>query len=655
MLLLFILILILPSTNAFSFQKSRFDPIDETMVYEGGAYATVGTVEFNSDTYMCQVGHATYSRKVPIWDPETRELADFTSRFTFNIDPQGRSNYAAGFAFFLAPPDFHIPPNSAGGFLGLYNLTTSNSARNRIVHVEFDTFPNQEWDPPFQHVGINNNSVFSAKSTRWNATLHAGETADVRIGYDSGSRNLSVSWKYQDSSGSGTSTNGTSTSLWYIVDLRDALPPLATVGFSASTSNVLERNVLQSWEFRSSLEINESDENNPKKIAAIIAPILACGVLISALTFAFLWKRRQRMMQGKEKLDKTMDDHMMTSINDELERGAGPKRFSYDDLATATSNFSKERKLGEGGFGEVYRGYLNELGSLVAVKKISRGSKQGRKEYVTEVKVISMLRHRNLVQLIGWCHDRGEFLLVYEFMPNGSLDSHLFGRKPALSWSVRYRIAMGLASAIRYLHEEGDQCVIHRDVKSSNIMLDSGFNVKLGDFGLARLMDHEMGLQTTGLAGTLGYLAPEYITTGRASKESDVYSFGVVCVEIATGRKASDPVSRKSGESLVEWVWDLYGAGNLILAVDEKLGTMGFDEGQLGRVLIVGLWCAHPDRNARPSIKQVIQVLNFEAPLPYLPDTMPVPTYQVAAATQSVTSSDVSCSNTLSSSIQDGR
>ncbi|KAJ0854249.1 putative protein kinase RLK-Pelle-L-LEC family [Helianthus annuus] len=186
----------------------------------------------------------------------------------------------------------------------------------------------------------------------------------------------------------------------------------------------------------------------------------------------------------------------LTSINEDLEQGAGPKRFSYRDLALATNNFTDDLKLGEGGFGCVYRGFLTRERRLVAVKKISKGSKQGKKEYITEVKIISSLRHRNLVQLIGWCHDENQFLIVYEFMPNGSLDSHLFGNMPPLAWGLRYKISLGLASALLYLHEEWEQCVIHRDIKSSNVMLDSAFNAKLGDFGLARLMDHELGLQT---------------------------------------------------------------------------------------------------------------------------------------------------------------
>ncbi|KAL8264700.1 hypothetical protein R6Q59_022830 [Mikania micrantha] len=141
------------------------------------------------------------------------------------------------------------------------------------------------------------------------------------------------------------------------------------------------------------------------------------------------------------------------------------------------------------------------------------------KEYASDVRIISRLRHGNLVQLIGWCHQKGELLLVYEYMENGSLDSHLFKHKSLLTWGTRYKIAHGLASALLYLHEEWEQCVLHRDIKSSNVMLDSNFNTKLGDFGLAKLVDHDKGSQTTMLAGTLGYMALECLITGRATKE----------------------------------------------------------------------------------------------------------------------------------------
>ncbi|KAI8532467.1 hypothetical protein RHMOL_Rhmol11G0216600 [Rhododendron molle] len=156
------------------------------------------------------------------------------------------------------------------------------------------------------------------------------------------------------------------------------------------------------------------------------------------------------------------------------------------------------------------RGFLSELNSHIAVKRISKGSKQRIKEYAMEVMIISRLRHRNLAQLIGWWHEKKKLLLVYEFIENGNLDFHLFKRKSLLTWGTKYKIAQGLASALLYLHEEWEQCVVHRDIKLSNVMLDSNFNAKFGDFGLARLVDHAKGSQTSVLAGTLGYLRPEY-------------------------------------------------------------------------------------------------------------------------------------------------
>lgn len=604
------------------------------MYYQGDAVASGGHIEFNLMNYINRVGWATYPERVRLWDSSSGKLSDFTSHFSFSIDTLEAPNYGHGIAFFLAPVGFQIPPNSAGGFLGLFNTTTMKSSQNQIVSVEFDSYPKDGWDPKVEHVGINNNSIMSAVYTPWNASLHSGDTAEAWITYNSTDRNLSVFWNYQT-----TSDPRESSSLFYIIDLSEFLPEWVTVGFSAATGSYVERHRLLSWEFNSSLNVKETKGKNSKKRKIIIGIIVSVLVLIAGATTTFvILRRRKQMMTRKRAAEK------MTSINEDLERGAGPRRFSYDDLVSATNNFSDQRKLGEGGFGAVYRGYLNDMDMEIAVKKISRSSRQGKKEYITEVKTISQLRHRNLVQLIGWCHDKGEFMVVYEFMSNGSLDSHLFGKKKMspLSWAVRYKISLGLASALLYLHEEWERCVVHRDVKSSNIMLDSSFNVKLGDFGLARLMDHdESGPTTTGLAGTFGYMAPEYISTRRASKESDVYSFGVVALEIASGRKANDPVDQNTEMSLVEWIWDLYGCGNLRLAVDRRLDIKDFDdEKQAERLMIVGLWCAHPDHNLRPSIRQAIHVLNLEAAIPDLPPKMPVAVFHVPLP--SLTSSEPS-------------
>ncbi|KAF8032062.1 hypothetical protein BT93_D1082 [Corymbia citriodora subsp. variegata] len=315
-------------------------------------------------------------------------------------------------------------------------------------------------------------------------------------------------------------------------------------------------------------------------------------------------------------------------MDEGFEQSKGPKKYSYKVLAVATNNFANTRLLGKGGFGGVYEGYLADANSHVAIKKITPDSKQGAKEYAAEVRTIRHLRHKNLVELIGWCHERNKFLLVYEFMSNGSLDSHLFKERTLLTWEKRYNIAQGIALGLKYLHEDLKLCVVHRDIKSSNILLDAQFEAKLGDFGLARIVDHAKGSQTTRLAGTMGYLAPECIYTGRASKESDVYSFGVVLLEIACGRKAIELRASEDQVQLVEWVWELYGIGKILDAVDPKLGE-NFDTRQMECLMIVGLWCTHPDPKERPPISKVITFLNFDASPPLLPPKLPIPTYTV--------------------------
>ncbi|XP_021274342.1 L-type lectin-domain containing receptor kinase IX.1-like [Herrania umbratica] len=631
---------VFPSVNSVNFQISRFEPNDDRILYQGEASPSDGMINFNSLDNLYRVGWATYANRVPLWEPKTGKLSDFSTRFAFSIDISDLSDYGHGFVFFLAPAGSQIPPNSAAGRLGLFNTSQWVSTLGQVVLVEFDTYKNG-WDPDQlkNHVGINNNSIVSAVYTRWNASIHNGDTADVLITYNATTKNLSASWSYR-----ATNNPQENSSLSYQIDLMKALPEWVMIGFSAATGVSTEQHILHSWEFNSTLEREESGRTTARNVKIVVGTVVPLGVLVAGTVITLVifrqWKKNMKR--------KTEETANLTSINDALERRAGPRRFSYSDLVSATNNFSEQRKLGEGGFGAVYRGYLPDLDMVVAVKRISRGSKQGKKEYVTEVKVISQLRHRNLVQLIGWCHDRSEFILVYEFMPNGSLDFHLFGQKIPLSWPVRYKISLGLASALLYLHEEWEQCVVHRDIKSSNVMLDSSFNVKLGDFGLARLMDHELGPKTTGLAGTLGYLAPEYVSTGRASKESDVYSFGVVLLEIATGRKSTHGIENFE-MGLVAWVWDLYGQGKLPLAVDEKLNKE-VDEKQVECLMIVGLWCAHPDSSSRPSIRQAIQVLNFDIEKPNLAMKMPVPTY--LAPTQLVTSEEPLLTN---SSMEVGR
>ncbi|KAF2283870.1 hypothetical protein GH714_016679 [Hevea brasiliensis] len=339
----------------------------------------------------------------------------------------------------------------------------------------------------------------------------------------------------------------------------------------------------------------------------IFTRIMACETAKQA------WDRLKEEFHGSES-SKQMSVLNLRREFEVLKMKESETLKEYTDRLMSVVN--KIRLLG--GFHSVHKGRLTHSNMSVAVTKYLWGSKLTKKECVTGMKIISQLKHRNLLQLVGWCHEEGKFLLVYELLPNGSLDSHLFGNRTHLTCDMRYRITHGLASALVYLHEGLEQRLVHGDVKSSNIMLDSNFNAKLCDFGLARFMNQELVRQNAGLAEAEGYMAPEYISTGEANKESDVYGFGLVALEIATGRRVLDPIEDRPEMSLVEWVWDHYRNRTLGLAVDRRL-NMDFDEKQMECLMIVGLWCAQPDHGSRPSIRQAIHVLNFDALLPNLP------------------------------------
>ncbi|KAH9657449.1 hypothetical protein KPL70_023087 [Citrus sinensis] len=591
---------IIPLASALTFNYTSFSPqYDDNITYERAYPDSNRVIQLPANRETA--GRATYNQSMRLWDKATGNLTDFTTHFSFVIDSGNRSYYADGLAFFLAPQGSKIPTNKGGGSFGLTKDNEPLNSSIPFVAVEFDVYVNS-WDPTFSHVGIDINSVQSKKNVYWSSDVKSGRRNEAWISYNSSTHNLSVAF-------TGFRNNlVVMQGLDYQVDLRQHLPEFVTFGFSMATGVDFAIFSIYSWEFNSTLVVGLS---------------LGGGVLVGGLVL-IIWLAGI----GRKRKEGDQEDNQGFSeyIDDEFERGAGPKRFPYKDLALATNDFNDDQKLGQGGFGGVYKGFLRETNSYIAVKRVSQGSKQGIKEYASEVKIISRLRHRNLVQLLGWCHEKKELLLVYEFMPNGSLDSHLFKENSLLTWEFRYKIAQDLASGLLYLQEEWEQCVVHRDIKSSNIMLDSNFNAKIGDFGLARLVEHAKGSQTTVLAGTMGYMAPECATTGKASKESDVYSFGIVALEIACGRKPINPKAPQGQVSLLQWVWDLYGNGRLLEAVDPRL-CRDFDGQQIERLMIVGLWCAHPDENLRPSIRQVIHVLNFEAPLPALPPKMPVPTY----------------------------
>ncbi|KAA8518452.1 hypothetical protein F0562_015926 [Nyssa sinensis] len=596
--------LCLPFVHPISFNITRFDAGANNIYYDGDAVPFLGAVELiNRDEFTCRVGHATFAQDVRLWDISTGKATDFLTHFTFTIDTHNATYYGNGLAFFLAPVGYSIPPNSGGGFLGLFNTTSNDAAsNNQIVMVEFDSTVNDDWDPPTEHVGINNNSLSSSVHAIWNAGSQSGKKANVLITYNATTTNLSVFWTYDEN----PVYNGNS-SLSLLIDLMKVLPEWVTIGFSAATGKFLEQNTIHSWDFSSNLDSKNPIKKEPGRktfwivIFVVCLFVLVLGVGVGLLV---LKKKRTRSSPGPD-------------INREIERGALPRRFSYQELHSATNGFADNRRLGRGGSGNVYKGFLIDLGCQVAVKRIFSGIEHAERIFINEVNVISRLMHINLVKFVGWCHEQDEFMLVYDYMSNGSLDTHLFGNRRTLSWDVRYNIALGLASALHYLHEFAVQCVLHRDIKSANVLLDTDFRTKLGDFGVAKLVDPQLrNTQTTGVVGTYGYLAPEYVHEGRPSRASDMFSFGIVALEIACGRRFY--LDGGFHVPLQRWVWQLYLAGNILDATDGRLDSR-YDADEMRCLMIVGLWCSSPSDTKRPSAGQVIQVLKSEAPLPELP------------------------------------
>ncbi|KAG6406737.1 hypothetical protein SASPL_134346 [Salvia splendens] len=671
-----IYLLLLITTSAasplsFNLSAITTDQTNREIMIQGDAYITTGGLQVTNNEKSSDgtqlTGRAIYTEPLHLWDNATGNLTDFNTHFSFVIQATGCA--ADGLAFFLAPVNSTIPANSSGAGLGLAPWSAAPGplivSEGPFVAVEFDTYSNSEFDDPQgQHVGIDLRSLNSTVYAPWTNNLTAGNTTEAWISYNSSNKKFLVNFTYFEQF-----STPYNSSIEYTIDLRTILPEFVEIGFSAATGGCFQTNNVKSWSFSSTLDLKiedtpsnvtgpdpedtrpPSNETGPApepagKTVRLIAGLSTAAAVGLVLVGYWLWRWKRGRNGGDEEEE---EDGDLSAMEMDFQKGSGPRRFSYGELAAATGNFAEENKLGEGGFGGVFRGFLKNLDSPhVAVKRVSKNSKQGAKEYVSEVKIISRLRHRNLVQLIGWCHEKRELLLVYELQPNGSLDCHLFNRKnPPLNWETRFKIARGLAAALLYLHEEWEQCVVHRDIKSSNVMLDLAFNAKLGDFGLARLIDHDKGSQTTILAGTMGYMAPECMMTGRASKESDVYSFGIVALEISTGRR---PI--RGQVRTVEWMWELYGAGRELEAADGSLERCGgYDEREMERLMVVGLWCVHPDDRLRPSMKEVVRVLGFEGEAPpQLPPKMPVPTYGAPPPPSSVASLIYASDATYSSS-----
>ncbi|EER96629.1 hypothetical protein BDA96_02G189900 [Sorghum bicolor] len=308
-----------------------------------------------------------------------------------------------------------------------------------------------------------------------------------------------------------------------------------------------------------------------------------------------------------------------SKVGEEIKVASQLRKFAFNDLKCATRNFRPESLLGEGGFGCVFKGWIEENGTApvkpgtgltVAVKTLNHDGLQGHKEWVAEVDFLGNLHHPNLVRLIGYCVEDDQRLLVYEFMPRGSLDNHLFRRSLPLPWAIRMKVALGAAKGLAFLHEEAERPVIYRDFKTSNILLDAEYNAKLSDFGLAK--DGPVGDKThvsTRVMGTYGYAAPEYVMTGHLTSKSDVYSFGVVLLEMMSGRRSMDK-NRPNGEhNLVEWARPLLGERQRFYKLIDPRLEGNFSVKGAQKAAQLARACLSRDPKARPLMSQVVEVL----------------------------------------------
>ncbi|XP_031109318.1 cold-responsive protein kinase 1-like [Ipomoea triloba] len=334
----------------------------------------------------------------------------------------------------------------------------------------------------------------------------------------------------------------------------------------------------------------------------------------------------------------------------------GAKSYIYKDLKAATNDFSEENILGKGGFGDVYKGTL-QSGDVVAVKKLTTISSRAKANFETEVSLITNANHPNLIRLLGYSGNGKVLILVYEYMKNASLDRYIYGEKRGmLNWKQRVDIILGTARGLAYLHEQLDVCIIHRDIKSSNILLDDEFQPKIADFGLARLLPENKSHLTTKFAGTLGYTAPEYANHGHLSEKVDIYSFGIVILEVISGRRSSELQVEPVTEYLLELAWKLYENNEHLGLVDNNLDPNEYEVEEVKRMLEIALVCTQSPSKIRPSMSEVVVMLSStDASIIQKPQNRPTTITDFSKKIATTTSSSTLTNATISFSRFSGR
>ncbi|XP_020242260.1 L-type lectin-domain containing receptor kinase S.4-like [Asparagus officinalis] len=606
----------LPTTNNFIF--NGFQGASNLITLTGDARITPnGVLQLTNDTKR-DVGQAFFSSPFQMLTNHisTQQTVSFSTTFVFDIVTVG-SGGGHGFTFAISPSKT-LPGGGCCQYLGLLGNKTNGNFSNHVLAVEFDTVQSltELRDIDDNHVGIDINSLISNASepaayyanTSKKEPVELGSGAPVQawIDYDGVSKNLKVTIAPVPVD------KPRKPLISKAVDLALILKESMYVGFTASTGKLTSSHYILGWSFKingvapfldgSHLplppEALQSDNSQGSKILGLkigLASSIGTLVLLVIVLLILMY------LHKRSRLAETLEDW-------ELDY---PHRFPYKDLYRATKGFKETQILGSGGFGQVYKGVMPVTGEEVAIKRISNSSRQGVKEFVAEIASLGQLRHRNLVQLQGWCKRDQDLILVYEYMLNGSLDTFLFNNEKTglLSWNQRFKIIKDIAFGLLYLHEEWGQVIVHRDIKASNVLLDSEMKAKLGDFGLARLYEHGSNPHTTRVVGTVGYLAPELSRTGKASTNTDVYAYGALVLEVVCGRRPIEPTAPPTEVLLLDRVRQCWLQNMLIIVLDSRLGESYVRE-EVELALKLGLLCSQSDPQARPTMRQVIQYLN---------------------------------------------
>ncbi|KAG6472795.1 hypothetical protein ZIOFF_070273 [Zingiber officinale] len=605
------------SAVATEFLFNGFRDAAKNLSMDGAALITSnGVLQITNDSTR-QIGHAFFNSRVLMLknDSISSPALSFSTTFVLDIITyNGTGGHGMAFVIALSIPLHGVQD---GQYLGLLNENNNGNFSNHLFAIEFDTVNATRRFVDFKenHVGVDINNLTSVVAVpaayhtdeHKNVTVNllGGEPIQAWIDYDGAAKVLNVtiapfmvpkphqpliSWP---------------------INLSPIFKEYMYVGFSAATGRPTSNHYVLGWSFSTvglapNLTLSELPLPPRKKVNSSTSRIgIVKAVLVSSLitlVFLLFLFLVSKYLRNRRILSENLEDWEFDY----------PNRFPYKELYRATKGFKETEVLGSGGFGKVYRGILRRTGKQVAIKKISNSSSQGVREFIAELSSLGQMRHRNIVQLLGWCKRNEDLLLVYDYMPNGSLDTFLFDddRGTDLSWNQRFKILKDIAFGLLYLHEEWEQVVVHRDVKSSNMLLDAELNGRLGDFGLARLHEHGKDPRTTRAVGTMGYISPELYNTGKATTGSDVFAYGILLFEVASGRRPIEHTAPSILQVvLIDWVRECHTMNKLLTVVDPRLNEY-YDKKEMELVLKLGLLCSQSIPEARPTMRQVTQYLN---------------------------------------------